>query len=343
MISRYNLPMALFFCWMLTAMPYVQAATIHVQVKGPNYTSTTNSEGEVPNVWVQAPNLQPVDKWIPGGLTNTPRDVTIRVSNGSKTVNIDVTLKGIEYFIDPSVFTTEAATGVTICPTVKQNGFARYLEGGKCYDRSVFVSKNGTIDPFNLVRPVLEIDESALIEAFKNASAPEGTYRGSVVVNYTFIGYKGGVKAARYISFPLELVVDYQPTYITSVNLPNVAEITPDYEKNTGRVELFGSVSGAFVNGLSISLLSVGEKSDYTLKSESHLSEIPYNVSCVTCSPTQLVEDGAVKNMKVVAGAGIESAMLSFTLLIDYNNLDLSTIDGGNYSDSFILMFEANL
>ncbi|NDJ80267.1 hypothetical protein GXP65_04470 [Vibrio campbellii] len=346
----YKKLVALIFVFYLSN---VGAATLHGVIEGSqlwwnngqsmgNYVALSN--------WKPINGLTPTHEWLPGTFLTLPNN-TITLQGPGGEVNVEITVAGLEYELGQASahFTDRGAPmiGSSSCNVSEQQGSTTRLIGNNCVANESYVTTDPAIQytPFQFVRPLLEVDSNAVVQAFKNSGVVSGVYSGMVTVQpvYYFKSNTGTWTYRYAASVPMIVMIDYTAASLDSVQIEGNGVIQPTYDTLNHKVSgdtLFNIVAkGSFTSGVQLTLDDV----PYEMEFESTgVENLPYNISCIgACSQSQLVVDGIRQQPEaVITGSDSE---VSFRLKVHYDAADADKIETGQYRGEFSFYLEEAL
>lgn len=295
----------------------------------------------VPSHWDIPGNTIPTSEWLPGGFFSPP-PTTINLVGPGGVINVDIDLKGIQYNVGSANPTNGTVPG-NICPDTFGAG-GEFTVGGadQCYYDNSLVNDKIT-QPYSFIRPIFHIDPVDLESQLEGKDS--GIYRGTVIWSnfYDYIFDSSGVYTRQINSHHLVIEIDYQGAVITDVQLVGDGIMDTIYNTQnqvSGSTQFRGSVSGRIPSGVRLSLKDT--TGPYELINSGATSLIPYTVSCLGCSDSNLVVDGVVIEDQTTVNSS-DGTFASFSLQVSFTDVDLSNLEEGNYSDSFSLIFEPEI
>lgn len=320
-----------------------------------NRVSTIDVGGHLaPAQWDLVTGIPVADSIIPGTPVNSEEVLKIYFTNGSHKVRIDHYLAGMEYLFSDDFVSVTATEGTAI---VQGSGRELRAIGTGLSNREYHFAS--TQAPFVGFRPLFKKrDDAAVISLFKNSRAPKGIYRGMIQSSVTYDYIRDGVRVRQTVPFITELVYNYNPAIINSVNIiSGNGVIEPRYygypQKLVGGETNYQlQVLGDFQSGLKMGLRSSKHLDGlYALRSAEEESrgrdtKITYNVRCTNgCMGSgEIVKDGQAmigdtnNRIDIIPAEPTENATININ--INFGNKPLSEIQNGLYQDSFVLVFE---
>jgi len=339
------------FLWItfipLFASMQVNAFTLNGKVVGQNVrwdnaaNSPIGADEKVLTSWEPIFGLQPTLSWRPGTFATTPAtQVTLNGPDGA--VNMPIAVRGLEYNTGSSAPTVVMGPGTgTVCANAQTSSNSFYIIGITNCTAGFSLSMPNAMQPFYFLRPIFRVDESLIASAF--AGKEEGLYSGSIplMVRYEYRSATGTV-TYRVLPQSMAVQIHYKPSFLTSVEVTGNGIMPPIYDQLTQKVSATTTfaiqANGYFGNGLMMSFSA----RDYELVGPTN---IPYSIVCDgACSQTNIVTAGVLNhNSVVVAASGSNKTTINFNLDVSYDNIDITNVETGTYSDNFIVMFEVNL
>ncbi|MGF1748548.1 hypothetical protein [Vibrio cionasavignyae] len=327
----------LFVLFMALCNHKAMAQTVDIQLEGNtvSYRGLASVEGgNVSSLWYQKPMLTPTNQWAPGGFLTTPA-TNVSLVGPSGTVLLPIQFKAIQYFTSNAYSESDNTSG-SICASSSKSSSIITVSGLGCTYKK-WLNTTSTLQPFDFVRPVFQLDETSLKNAFK--SVDNGVYVGSVVVNSFYEYYLYGARTKRNFSVSMQVKVDVKNPTVTSVSRCDNTEITPIYKPNgtvSGTLNCKISAEGIFYNGIKLTV--IGQPSDdYSLKGPQNTS-IPYYIFW-TERAEYFVEDGSLTNQILSVDTGV-SEQVEINLRLGYKDRSTENLVTGLYSDSVSLLFE---
>lgn len=290
--------------------------------------------------WSSVSGLTPTVKWRPGFMASPQIQSTVILSSGGNTVSFPITLAGIEYNTGSNAITdTISVPGANICEKNILMGNIIHLVGNWDCSYDKLINNGATKTPFFFLRPLLNIDDSAIARAFEGK--PEGRYVGMfpVVIRYFYYSTTGAV-TYRDVRKTFSVQLSYKPSYISSITITGSGRIEPVYDKIAKTVSGITSfevnATGYFSKGLKM-ILPIR---DYTLKSQTSDKKIPYSIDCI-CS-AKIVNNGSLDSNNIILNPNPSKSNVDFSLDVHYDNIKAADVDTGQYRDSFTVLFEAD-
>ncbi|QUJ69960.1 hypothetical protein KDD30_17530 (plasmid) [Photobacterium sp. GJ3] len=333
------------------------AATVNGMIKNGELTWSNGINLAFANTytlsdWQTVSNLPPTLEWVGGTFDGAPTITTF--TGPTSGVAANVTVIGAEYNLGSAsgISSTNDLGAHSICAI--DSGSSGVGIVSIANDPSSFcVSKDkivyaSSIMPFYFVRPIFKLDSAALIDALRSASAIEGTYTGTVSYFLKYF-YRTSSGALTYYLIPQTFSVSiyYEPDFLTDVSfVSNTLSIIPTYDTANRSAAGTATFQGIATGYLSQGLLLQFSSRNYNLINVANGNyKIPYSIFCAECQDQQIVIDGVLQlaNNETVILPGSDPGNLPFTLRVDYNITDPTTIISGDYTDSFTVIFIENL
>lgn len=338
----------LLFCSVCLLSPLAQALTLNAKLTGEKlvwqngmrvsgYLTSTN--------WQIFGELPPTKEWAPGTFMSSPLK-QITLSNGADSVTVPVEVSGMQYGLGAAAgqFPNQiGSSGSTLCSDFSLQPATASVFGSGCAAGNAY--KGTTLyTPFQFARLLVTFDDKALIDAFKTAGLPEGTYSGTIAASpYYMYRSQGGAWTYRQFGpMPLTVKIRYVPAFLTNVQVDGTGVMTPTYDtvNNSVKGEATFKVkaTGLFTSGVKLTFVD----RTYELKHSELDSRIAYDVVCSACSERDIVKDGKLQlasKETSVPGAG---SLIAFDLLVNFEATD-SEVETGHYTDSLAVYFEENL
>lgn len=329
------------------------ASTLHGVIEGSqlwwnngqsigNYVALSN--------WKPINGLTPTHEWLPGTFLTSPNNI-INLQGPGGDVNVEIDVAGLEYGLGQasSQFNGrgDPMLGSSPCNVSEQQGSTARLIGGNCVANESYVTSDSAIQytPFQFIRPILEVDSNAIVQAFKNSGVVSGVYSGMVTVQpvYYFKSNTGTWTYRYAASVPMVVMIDYTAAGLDSVQVEGTGVMQPTYDTLNHKVSgdtLFNVVAkGSFTGGVQMTLDDVPYEMEFESTSAPNL---PYSISCIgACSQSQLVVDGIRQQPEaLITGSDSE---VSFQLKVHYDAVDADKIETGQYRGEFAFYLEEAL
>ncbi|WP_157806438.1 hypothetical protein [Vibrio salilacus] len=293
-----------------------------------------------PSFWYVESGLKPTREWIPGGLTATsPSEV--RLTSGNESVVLPLTVSGFEY----NIGSTNAVLGRTqsglLCSGNYTAGIVKVIGQAGCLHPHALITTNA-YNPYSFIRPLIKIETEKLSKIFEGK--PAGYYVGSIAVGSFYDYYLPSSLRTRYhANYQIRFEFNFQPAFVFSVDITGESELKPHYSPKadyvSGESVFNGRASGWFSDGLMMTLNR--SRINYEMKGP-QLTKIPYSIECLECDTPLLVSKGLVKNYTATV-QGNRTEEIPFRLKVSFTDIDLSTLENGQYNDTFYLIFEPKI
>lgn len=307
----------------------------------------------LPSNWVPLSGLRTTTDWVPGTFMSKPESQIELRGPAGNSVTVDFEVVGLEYNLGQSsgrfVTSDDLPAGYSRCQHSRQSGDTAYVVGFQCIAEQGY-SAPLAHTPFQFVRPIIKVDEQAVIEAFQEAKVPSGQYSANSFVHpaYMFKSATGTWTYRKAASVPVTLSLRYKAANLTDIQVIGDGVIYPNYDQVNRTVS--GSTyfkilaQGYFTNGLKMTF-SPDSGSEYELvHTNTGLDKrIPYNIDCEECNERSIVEEGKMQlsdNETTIDGQG---ETIDFDLRVYYQDKGPEYVETGNYTDTFIVYFEENL
>lgn len=308
-------------------------------------------------------NLSPTSEWIPGLLSSTSQDALSTItlngpSNSSFTAPIKVV--GVEY----NTGTNSAGTGSDLdggfyglmpCIVFASGSTIRLIKPSATGTLNCIGKKYnaGGQTPFNFITPVIDVNQADFIQAFKDNKAVEGNYNGTL--NFTLRYYyftNQGIITYRNIPQQLAVQIYYKADYLEEVVLsPSMLVIEPDYSVN-GKVsgtakDISVSATGYFTTGLKMTF-TAGAGSVFQMAGPDS-KVLKYFIKCALCDQRVIVDNGILhaditnNNGLVTVPVSSSPNKIDFKLSVGYDAQEYDDVVTGNYTGSFIVIFEVDI
>ncbi len=316
-------------------------------IKYKNAINSPSGLGKVLVSWAPSHNLLPAKNWSPG-FKYTQKDITLSGPGGSVDLKQAISVIGLEYKSkDLLIESTGVSMPGAVCSADGYSNSEVYVisqvSGTPCRGKSVF-SSNGKM-PFYFVRPIFDIKEDKVINAFANLSNKiEGFYSGNIMINYVYaFEQNNGVKTWRNLSAPLTISFYYKPNMLTSIRLENPGvHLMKIQDKNDleiiGETEFNIIAEGFFNNGIGLSLAS---SNNYELSNSTKSFRIPISIFCADCQKQELVRKGKIINgTSMIRRKNVQK--IRFPIKVNFE-VDKSKVPVGSYDGQFTILFTADI
>lgn len=308
-------------------------------------------------LWMNTSKVGPAYAWVPGQL-DTSGPTTITLSGNGHSTTFDLELKGVVYGgISGNLAKVTAPSGIGGSAAGAQEGSSYTVYSGAAQSFGTEMYQSTTTarhSPFTMVRPLFNLDTTALLAALKGL--PSGTYTAALPLSYRYkVQYEqGGVWSHEIRPLALTFQVQYLGLSLDKITVTGTGNITPVYEQHSSRVsgETSWTVSATGMMPAGISMTFEQPDRQFEMKpavaseKQSSAQVIPYNLTINNTNsvmgsgePNTLVQNG-----KIIAGADtviIKPASgterLDFKLDADFSQ---GYIPSGTYMDQFTVMFQ---
>ncbi|NNU14601.1 hypothetical protein HL669_23710 [Vibrio parahaemolyticus] len=302
------------------------------------------------NAFDRPSGLPITSNWFPGTFA-TSTNKLIMTSDSGETVEVNAKLVGSTYVLAAGYAVGEVPPVGVTCPEQQLSGYATVLDdSGSFCVANKSIQYSSAVSPFSQFQPILKLERSALISAFRGKGT--GTYTGVVTgtLRYGFYVNAAG-SALSYRNIPVSFSVQIRNlgSQLSRVSVVGSGHITPQYNtyKHTasGLTGYKVTAYGSFETGVRFRFVGKAEN-DYTLKStDSPLAKkIAYSIECAECTPnTLLVDEGILVAPETWSKVEQSGRSVYFDLKIRYDGIHADDVVDGRYQDSFTLMLEAIL
>ncbi|MGR5369131.1 hypothetical protein [Photobacterium damselae] len=315
--------------------------------KSIKYRNLTDSiSGKVVISWQPATKLLPAKKWSPG-FKFLP--ATLKLSGPGGIVDVQDAIKviGIEYKTSGSLERDDSQLiSVATCEVSGDVGDVVYVTSTTSICQSSYSYDSSSQMPFYFTRPVIDIDESRIIEAFDSLdNKVEGYYNTTVPINFMYsFELDNGVKTWRNLTEQLVISFYYRPDNITDIQLekPGVhqMDIIPSGDTNIkGNTQFNVIATGYFNDGIRLEL---AKSNDYTLSSGSSSYKIPYSIYCSRCEKKLLVDNGEIIGNGVSNILVSKSKSIRFPIDVTFD-IRKDSVPVGNYVGQFSIIFSSDI
>lgn len=321
--------------WGMTLKADIKGNTIHwdqVHQLGGNELT--------PSFWHVVSGLRPTAKWVPGGLSGAV-SAEVRLTYGSEIAIVPLRMKGFEYNTGTaSPVEGDGQTGV-LCPGASfSGGIVKVTDIVGCIYPTSLVTTDA-VTPYSFIRPIIEMDNADILAALDGM--PAGRYVGMLPVSSFYDFYLSSVRTRHHENYQIRFEFDYEPSILTDVAISGSSELVTRYDVNGERVSadttFTGTATGIFTNGLILSLNPTRIR--YEMDGP-NLSTLPYSVDCLECNMASLVDNGNVNTYETTIPAS-GTTVIPFNIKVSFTDVELDTLENGNYSDTFYVLFEAGI
>lgn len=332
----------------------VGAATLNGSLTG-NTLTWLNGMSQGSNItlsnWQLVSNLQPTTEWVPGTFMGTPPATLTLLGNTGQSVEIPMQIVGLQYNLGQASgrfsISAIAPPGYNTCGTSDQGGGIATVIGERCLAAKSYQASSA-YTPFQFARPVIALDDAALVSAFQAARVGSGQYTGTVMVSpaYGFRSPTGNWTYRKAMAVPVTLSLRYEAAMLSDITVSGSGVIPAQYDTRnhtvSGSTRYDVTAEGYFTDGLKLTFED-NMDGEYALNPQSGSGKaIPYDIDCGLCSDSNVVTNGVLnlsRGETQVLGTG---STLRFSFDISYN-ISAADIESGNYDDVFIVYFEENL
>ncbi|VFB08375.1 Uncharacterised protein [Aeromonas salmonicida] len=296
------------------------------------------------STWSPISGLTPTEKWRPGFMASPQASPDITLTNGGNSVTFALSLTGIEYNTGSnSIANMTPSAPATGCTEQGVTGNVIYLIGEWHCSYDQLINNGALKTPFFFLRPLFNIDSSAVLAAF--AGKPEGLYTGVMPMSTRYFYYTAsGALTYRDLRQSFSVQIRLKPAYISSISLIGSGILVPTYDKVAKTVSATTTfdvnATGYFDKGIKMMLMP----RSYRLTHPTSSKNIPYSIKCtgVACSSSSLVVAGTLNTANSILSAGTDKSRVDFKLDISYDNIAAANIESGRYTDSFLVLFETD-
>ncbi|HIF9291722.1 TPA: hypothetical protein ACX6Q0_003776 [Photobacterium damselae] len=367
--SIYSLLLAIFFLYSqallsMTIQGRVKDGSIHWNnaIRQEGYLTLSN--------WQVISGLYPTKEWKPGSFLSIGgiKDGNITLTNGVSEISIPFGVVGTQYGLGDAAnkFSIESGEGVfTECSQSNLSSSMAYVIDAKnntsCVSRNKYKSKseNG-YTPFQFVRPLLDLNDLKIVDAFNDPTLTKGVYTGTVTITpmYMFKSPTGSWTYRTASPIPLNISINYSGSQIFDFEVIGDGAIRPFYNIKpktiTGLTKYQVKFKGVFSEGSKINMKLLEPASGrFELLAEDKSipdgkDKIPYSIKCkgescrdnifVDFNGRLLLEDGLS-----YLEAKTDTRLISFILEIAYKDIPRSSVESGKYSNSFTIIFESEM
>ncbi|AQS38026.1 hypothetical protein Sps_02878 [Shewanella psychrophila] len=330
------------------------ASIIHGKVTGNmiQWTNATTNGNEIQqSVWQSSNsfNLLPVLRWSPAFYQNSLRSLTFTSELGAR-VETDFKNTGIEFRTANSYNTSNGGIDAGLntgpqCQTGEDSGGDFLLKSASSCGVNFTLVQQQKLRPFDFYRTFFELPD--LLADFTLANVPAGRYLASFSqpVAYFLIYEHQQVESYQIYYDQVQVIIDYKPSFISSVNLIGDGQFDLEYDTEEhsvkGQTKYAVNVSGYINPGIKMSFLSSGNEGDFSLEHTEASSKIPYKLICEKCNDRLVISNGTMS--EEYAEIGLVGNNLNFILNFSFNDVYAGEVDEGDYSDAVTIIFELDL
>ncbi|MEI6858746.1 MAG: hypothetical protein V5788_02980 [Shewanella sp.] len=327
------------------------ASTLNGVIRGDtlSWTNGMTVEDDVITLsnWQIISGLQPTTAWAPGTfIGETPSSLTL-IGEG-QTFDIDIKVVGLQYNLGQAAShflanASESAPGFSRCQSSELGSSIATVIGESCLAEGVYTSGD-MYSPFQFARPLIKIDEGALMAAFEDSGVGSGQYSGTMMVSpfYNFRAPSGTWTYRKAMSLPVTLSLRYEPAFLTSIVVSGNGIMPAVYDKTnqtvSGEAVFNITATGFFTDGLKLTF----EDDDFHLMGEETDTQIPYSITCTLCENLDIVIDGDMQLVGEETVASVNGEIIDFAIKVHYDAKG-ADVESDTYNDSFTVMFEENL
>lgn len=321
----------------------VAAISLDFSLNGNTITSNSlmPSNGRlVPSAWEVVSGLSATNHWIPSTHSNQPQSIILRGPSANDIVTFPLKVVGLEYNMGSIAQTSRQISGTCIIHSSSNNTVAVVGASDCSAPREYRI--NSSAVPFYFIRPILELNNTDAVNAFRDK--PQGIYTGVVpmVARYTYYTVSGAL-TYRNINYNLSVSVNYRPANLVSVEVITNGVMEPIYNKETNKVTANYDhriiARGYLPTGVNLRF----PNRSYELKNLNSTSTIPYSFGCNLCTPyTQVVMDGVRQFESSTARNPNLTDRVDIRFNFEYE-AERKDVESGLYADSFTVIFEANI
>ncbi|UKA27756.1 hypothetical protein IHC93_17230 [Photobacterium damselae subsp. damselae] len=312
-----------------------------------NLANSMSGVGKVVISWQPTKRLLPVAQWAPG-FRYTNNTLILQGPGGGVDLSNAIRVVGMEYKANSLTEEDNFSTAEVTCDTAGSSGDIAYVASlsGKsvCISEHSYNSENKM--PFYFTRPILEINESEITNAFDSLeNKVEGFYISSIPVNFVYgFEQRNGVKSWRNLTEILTISFYYKPNEITNIRLenPNVHDMKMRESNGTkirGETQFNVIAEGYFNDGLRLQLVS---SNNYYLSTNQNNYQIPFSIQCFDCDRKQLVHDGKLIEDGITKISGIEGTEIRFPINVSFD-IDKDSVPVGDYYGQFTILFSSDI
>ena len=339
--------------WLLAGPVQASLLLLDVTADRVNYSSLQGAAGQQTTAgWIPA-SPHPAHAWIPGQLDTIGRQTLSLSSSDGNTVDISLVLKGIVYggISGFNQVSPPPGLGGSAGGSVQGNSYAIYSGAANAFASQMYQAASGTTTPFTLVRPIFDLNESAMLAALNGK--PSGTYNGTLTVKYRYrVQYTaGGIWTYEVRPLVLTVQIRYLAQVLDSLTMVGNGVFTPKYTVHstevTGETSWTFNATGAMPAGIYMMFMTPPDKRFAMTKTGAAKGDpdLPYNLMISNDnsamgggSPNQLITNGVLapgaRRVVIVPTNGVEQ--LGFSLKASFRS---DYVTSGTYSDQIPLMF----
>lgn len=307
------------------------------------WDNVTRYNGKMlPSTWETPPMLQASEAWAAATFSVTPpTNMILNGGNGNASASIPINISGVQYNTTGIEFAQSANTVAGGCSFEDVTLPIVTVEGPNCVSSVRLINKHKS-SPFIFLRPIFDIDESALVSAL--TGLPEGEYSASVPISIRYYYENDGIMTYRNINEVMLFSFDYQPVQLDNIVVNGDGVMTPVYDTIGKRISSKTSfditANGYFNDGI---VLTMPQQSYELVHLDNPEIVIPYNIQCYQCDFNNLVNDGDLMNQTtaISGGSGVQTS-INFILEFGYDVAGTEVISG-DYFDEVTIMLEPGI
>lgn len=326
------------------------ASTVYAKVTGDmiQWTNAIVNGSEVQqSVWQRSDsfNMQPIQRWSPA-FYQSPLTSLIFTSQLGAKVETAFKHTGIEFRTTNAydIVTGGIGTGAR-CNVGEESGGNLLLKSDSSCGVDFTLDQQQKLRPFDFYRTLFELPD--LLADFTQARLPAGRYVASFSqpVAYFLIYENQNVESYQVYHDQIQVVIDYQPSFLSSVSLVGDGKFKLEYDTEEhsvkGQTKYYVNVNGYINPGIKMSFLSSGQEDDFSLEHTETGTKIPYSLICEKCNDNSIINNGLMKDE--FANIGFVGNNLNFVLDFSFNDIYAGDVDEGDYSDAVTIIFELDL
>ncbi|OUR78238.1 hypothetical protein A9Q75_14355 [Colwellia psychrerythraea] len=301
--------------------------------------------------------LYPTKKWLPSFVSHPQTTITLTGPN-AETVTLPFEISAVSFNTANTPTTRHQVvmnTGLPPC-TYTTVISTQFIVGGSGSPDCVNTEELHIVAasaPFYFVNPIFKLIPSDVNTAFTGKSG--GTFIGSTMLNIKYYYTTSqGILTYRVLKHHFTIQLDHTPEYLTDVQIvPTALNIIPTYNtsaKTAFGFDFFSIIANGYFTPEAGLKLRFDENYDYKLTHETDMTKhINYYITCLSCSDTDIVTNGtmtnAVKGKSGIVKVSVTSAQtqISFQLKVGYTEQPYADLQTGQYSGSFVVIFEVDL
>ncbi|HHC7130288.1 TPA: hypothetical protein ACN37W_004104 [Vibrio parahaemolyticus] len=336
------------------------ATTITGRIKGGDlfFLNGINLSGDqmTTSNWQPLETLQPTIEWAPGTFMGSPSgNVTLtNTESEGESVSVDIDVVGLQYNLGDSAahFHETTVSSGHKCLTSEYDGAVVTVVGDFCIGNAM--SSDTMFTPFHFLRPIIELDKTAIVDAFRAAKVSSGQFVGTTMVRpfYAFKSPTGSLTYRNGIAIPIHFSFFYEASSLESLWVTGDGVMQPKYDSVlhtvSGGTKYRVIAKGMFSSGLKLTFSS-SDEDGYQLSyvDDESLLPIPYSIFCRQCENQNVVVDG---ELQVVDGETVASMIdtsssdsIDLNFDVSFHDIAASDVETGAYRGSFVVLFEENL